>query len=67
MNPRSIASQTHGQRIATGRIQRALRSLLAVLMCLMPPVTLAQVNGGSITATAQGDSGSAIAGVQISI
>src|ERR1700676_3772745 len=42
-------------------------SLLAVLMCAVPPMTLAQVPGGSMTGTARGDSGSAVPGVQISI
>src|ERR1700676_295832 len=42
-------------------------SLLAVLMCAVPPMTLAQVPGGSMTGTARGDSGSAMPGVQISI
>src|SRR5258708_11875642 len=41
--------------------------LLAVLMCVVPLDTLAQVAGGSITGTARGDSGSAMPGVQISI
>src|SRR5450759_4040189 len=67
MNPRSIAPQTHAQRVATGTIQRALRSLLAVLMCVIPPAALAQVTGGSITGTVRGDFGSAIPGVQVSI
>src|SRR5260370_42386604 len=41
--------------------------LLAVLMCVVPLDTLAQVAGGSISGTARGDSGSAMPGVQISI
>src|ERR1700692_248191 len=36
-------------------------------MCVLPPVTLAQVTGGRITGTVTGDSGSAIPGVQVSI
>src|SRR6202051_3609315 len=36
-------------------------------MCVLPPVTLAQVSGGSITGTVRGDSGSAIPGVQVSV
>jgi hypothetical protein len=67
MKPRSVAPQTHTQGVATGTIQRALRSLLAVLMFVLPPVTLAQVTGGSITGAATGDSGSAIPGIQVSI
>jgi hypothetical protein len=67
MNPRSLDSQKHGQLGISGRLHPLLRLLLAVLMCLLPPVTLAQVTGGSITGTARGDSGSAIPGVQISI
>src|ERR1700674_729610 len=42
-------------------------SLYAVFMCAAPVVTQAQVAGGSITGTARGDSGSAMAGVRISI
>jgi hypothetical protein len=41
--------------------------LFAVLLCAVPPVALAQVDGGSITGTARGDSGSAMPGVQVSI
>src|SRR6202166_916094 len=67
MNSSHRVSETHAQRVATARIQRALRFLLAVLMCVLPPVTLAQVTGGSITGTVRGDSGSAIPGVQVSI
>jgi hypothetical protein len=67
MNPRSITPQTHAQGVSTSTIQRALRSLLAILMCVIPPAALAQVTGGSITGTVRGDSGSAIPGVQISI
>ncbi len=67
MNPRSIAPQTHPHGVSTSTIQRALRSLLAVLMCVIPPAALAQVTGGSITGTVRGDSGSAIPGVQVSI
>src|ERR1700730_14557934 len=60
-------SQTPAPRVADGRIQRALRSLVAVLICVLPPASLAQVTGGSVTGTARGDSGSPIPGVQISI
>jgi hypothetical protein len=67
MMPRSIVLQTHGQQRAIGRLQRALRFLLAVFMCVLPSVTLAQVSGGSLTGTVRGDSGSAIPGVQVSI
>jgi len=67
MNPRSVAAQKHGQLGISGRLHPRLRLLLAVLLCLLPPVTLAQVTGGSIAGTARGDSGSVIPGVQISI
>ncbi len=67
MNPRSLAAQKHGQLGISGRLHPRLRLLLAVLLCLLPPVTLAQVTGGSIAGTARGDSGSVIPGVQISI
>src|SRR6202035_3021763 len=67
MNPRSLAAQSHGQLGISGWIHPLFRLLLAVLLCLLPPVTLAQVTGGSITGTATGDSGSAIPGVQVSI
>ena len=48
-------------------MQRGLRYFLAVLMWVIPPVTLAQVPEGNITGTVRGDTGSAIPGVQISI
>src|SRR6202163_2728787 len=67
MSSWSRASQTNPQAGATGRIHRALRFFLAVLMCVVPLFTLAQVPGGSITGTVRGDTGSAIPGVQISI
>src|ERR1700681_4653003 len=67
MSSWSRASKTNPQAGATGRIHRALRFFLAVLMCVVPLFTLAQVPGGSITGTVRGDTGSAIPGVQISI
>src|ERR1700730_714476 len=67
MKSRSKACRSHAKpRTAIG-IQRALRFFLAVLLCAAPPVTLAQVPGGSITGTAREDTGSAIPGVQLSI
>jgi hypothetical protein len=67
MKARSIVLQALGQHRALARIQRALQFLLAVFMCALPPTTLAQVSGGSITGTVRGDSGTAIPGVQVSI
>src|ERR1700686_4784621 len=67
MSSRSRASKTREQQRAIWRIQRALRFLLAALMCALPPITLGQVSGGSITGTVRGETGSAIPGVQVSI
>src|ERR1700719_5355946 len=50
-----------------GVARRFTVALLALFMCAMTSVTLAQVAGGSITGTARGDTGSAMAGAQISI
>jgi hypothetical protein len=67
MNSWSKTWRAHARPKATRSIERALRSLLAVLMCAAPPEILAQVAGGTITGTARGETGSAIPGVQISI
>src|ERR1700733_6876823 len=67
MNPRSLAAQKHGQQGISRRLHPLLRLLLAVLLCLLPPVTLAQDTGRSITGTARGDADSVIPGAQISV
>src|ERR1700680_4058241 len=67
MKLRSKAWRSHAKLTTAVGIQRALRFFLAVLICAVPPVTLAQVPGGSITGTARGDSGSALPGVRVSI
>jgi len=67
MKSRSKAWRAHAKPRTAGGIPRALRFFLAVLLCAVPPVTLAQVSGGNITGTARGDTGSAIPGMQVSI
>src|SRR6202048_1191363 len=67
MKLRSKAWRSQAKPTTAVGIQRALRFFLAVLLCAAPPVTLAQVPGGSITGTAREDAGSAIPGVQLSI